>query len=153
MFNTIEEVLEDLRKGRMIIVMDDEGRENEGDILCAAQFITPEIINFMAREARGLVCVPMEAKRLDELGVHPLKVDLSHRHQKCDTGWAISVDAARGVTTGISAADRAHTVDVLIDPAAQPSDLITPGHLFPLRAQAGGVLVRAGHTEASVDLT
>ena len=153
MFNTIDEVLEDLRQGRMIIVMDDEGRENEGDILCAAQFITPEIINFMAREARGLICVPMEAKRLDELGLHPMKVDLSHRHQKCDTGWAISVDAARGVTTGISAADRAHTVDVLIDPAAQPSDLITPGHLFPLRAQAGGVLVRAGHTEASVDLT
>lgn len=153
MFNTIAEVLEDLRKGKMIIVMDDEGRENEGDLLCAAQHITPEIINFMAKEARGLVCVPMEATRLDELDLHPMKIDHSRKHQKCDTGWAISVDAAKGITTGISAADRAYTVKLLIDPVAKPADIITPGHLFPLRAQKGGVLVRAGHTEASVDLT
>jgi 3,4-dihydroxy 2-butanone 4-phosphate synthase / GTP cyclohydrolase II len=153
MFNTIEEVLEDLRQGKMIIVMDDEGRENEGDILCAAEHVTPEIINFMAREARGLICVPMEENRLDELDLHPMKVGFSHKHQKCDTGWAISVDAASGITTGISAADRAYTVKVLIDPQAKSSDLITPGHLFPLRAKKGGVLVRAGHTEASVDLT
>lgn len=153
MFNSIDEVLEDLRKGKMIVVMDDEGRENEGDVLCAAQFITPEIINFMAREARGLICVPMEESRLDELDLHPMKVGFSHKHQKCDTGWAISVDAAAGITTGISAADRAFTVKVLINAKSKPSDLITPGHLFPLRAKKGGVLVRAGHTEASVDLT
>ncbi len=153
MFNTIEEILEDLRQGRMIIVMDDESRENEGDLLCAAEFITPEKINFMAKEARGLICLPMEDERLKELDLHPMKVDLSHRHQKCDTAWAISVDAAKGITTGISAADRAYTVKTLIDPHSKSSDLITPGHLFPLRALKGGVLVRAGHTEASVDLT
>jgi len=153
MFNSIEEVLEDLKAGKMIIVMDDEGRENEGDLLCAAEFITPDIINFMAKEARGLICVPMEENRLNELGLHPMKVDLSLNHQKCDTGWAISVDAIKGVTTGISAADRAETVKVLIDKEAKSADLITPGHLFPLRAKKGGVLVRAGHTEASVDLT
>ncbi|MBP9854106.1 MAG: 3,4-dihydroxy-2-butanone-4-phosphate synthase [Candidatus Omnitrophica bacterium] len=153
MFNTIGEVLEDLKDGKMIIVMDDEGRENEGDLLCAAQHITPEIINFMAKEARGLVCVPMEANRLDELDLHPMKIDHSRKHQKCDTGWAISVDAAKGITTGISAADRAYTVNLLIDPKTKPTDIITPGHLFPLRALRGGVLVRAGHTEASVDLT
>jgi len=133
--------------------MDDEGRENEGDLLCAAEHITADKINFMAKEARGLVCVPMEADRLNALDLHPMKVDLSHKHQKCDTGWAISVDAAKGITTGISAGDRAHTVKTLISENSKPQDLITPGHLFPLRAQKGGVLVRAGHTEASVDLT
>jgi 3,4-dihydroxy 2-butanone 4-phosphate synthase/GTP cyclohydrolase II len=153
MFNTIQEVLEDLKAGKLIIVMDDEGRENEGDLLCAAEFITPEKINFMAREARGLICMPMEAERLDALDLHPMKVHVSHRHQKCDTAWSISVDATEGVTTGISAADRAQTVKCLIDEKAQSSDFITPGHLFPLRAMKGGVLVRAGHTEASVDLT
>lgn len=153
MFNSIEEVLEDLKAGKMVIVMDDEGRENEGDLLCAAEFITPEQINFMAREARGLICVPMEDSRLKELELHPMKMEFNHRHQKSDTAWTISVDAAQGVTTGISAADRAYTVKVLIDPKSKPSDLVTPGHLFPLRASKGGVLVRAGHTEASVDLT
>ena len=153
MFNTIEEVLEDLKQGKMIIVMDDEGRENEGDLLCAAEHVTPDIINFMAREARGLICVPMPGERLDELGLHPMKTSLSKQHQECDTGWAISVDAAKGVTTGISAADRSQTIRLMIEDKAQPSDFITPGHLFPLRAQKGGVLVRAGHTEASVDLT
>ena len=153
MFDTLEEVLQDLKAGKMVVVMDDEGRENEGDLLCAAEFITPEVINFMAKEARGLICIPMEEERLNELDLHPMKVHISHRHQKCDTGWAISVDAAHGVTTGISAADRAYTVKVLIDKKSKPADLITPGHLFPLRAVKGGVLVRAGHTEASVDLT
>ncbi len=153
MFNTIEEILKDLKDGQMVIVMDDEGRENEGDVLCAAEFVTADKINFMAREARGLICIPMEEKRLDELGLHPMKVDLGHGHQKCNTGWAISVDSAEGVTTGISAADRAKTVLDLIDPKSKPSDFVTPGHLFPLRARKGGVLVRAGHTEASVDLT
>ncbi|MDP8212699.1 MAG: bifunctional 3,4-dihydroxy-2-butanone-4-phosphate synthase/GTP cyclohydrolase II [Candidatus Zapsychrus exili] len=153
MFNTIEEVLEDLKAGKMIVVMDDEGRENEGDLLCAAEFITPEHINFMAKEARGLICTPMTEDRLDELDLHPMKVHVSNRHQPCDTGWAISVDASKGITTGISAADRAYTARVLIDPKSKPADLITPGHLFPLRAVNGGVLIRAGHTEASVDLT
>lgn len=152
MFNSIPEILEDLRNGKMVVVMDDEGRENEGDLLIAAEKVTPDAINFMAREARGLVCVPMEAKRLDELGLHPMKDHMSTVHQPCDTGWAISVDAAHGITTGISAADRSHTVKVLIDNDAKPNDLVTPGHLFPLRAKNGGVLVRAGHTEASVDL-
>jgi len=153
MFHPIPEIIEELRKGRMVIVMDDEGRENEGDILVAAQFITADIINFMAKHARGLICVPMQAGRLDELGLFPMKDSTSDLHQPCNTGWAITVDAAHGVTTGISAADRAYTVKLLIDPKSSPKDLITPGHLFPLRAKKGGVLVRAGHTEASVDLT
>jgi len=153
MFNTIEEVLEDLRQGKMVVVMDDEGRENEGDLLCAAQFITPEKINFLAKYARGLICVPMEEVRLNELKLHPMRIDVNQEHLKDDTAWAISVDAAKGVTTGISAADRAQTVKILIDPESKTSDFVTPGHLFPLRAKKGGVLVRAGHTEASVDLT
>jgi 3,4-dihydroxy 2-butanone 4-phosphate synthase/GTP cyclohydrolase II len=152
MFNSIPEVLEELKNGRMVIVMDDEGRENEGDILMAAQHITPEAINFMAKYARGLICVPMEDARLAELDLHPMKEDLNSKHQKCNTAWTVSVDAVFGVTTGISAADRAKTVEVLIDPKSKVSDLVTPGHLFPLRARRGGVLVRAGHTEASVDL-
>jgi len=153
MFNMIEEVLEELRQGKMIVVMDDEGRENEGDLLCAAQFITPEKINFLAKYARGLVCVPMEEKRLCELRLHPMRIDVNQDHLKDDTAWTISVDAAEGITTGISAADRAQTVKILIDQNSKPSDFVTPGHLFPLRAKNGGVLVRAGHTEASVDLT
>jgi len=154
MFNTIEEVIKDLRGGEMVVVMDDEGRENEGDLLCPAQFITPDKINFMARYARGLICIPMETSRLDELGLHPMKDNiLSHdQHQNSSCNWAISVDAAKGVSTGISAKDRAYTVKLLINPDTKPSDLETPGHLFPLRARRGGVLVRAGHTEASVDL-
>ncbi len=155
MFNPIEDVLEDLRHGKMVVVMDDEGRENEGDVLIAAQYVTPEAITFMAKNACGLICVPMEEDRLNALGLHPMK-DMArehNQHQSSNTGWAISVDAAKGVTTGISAYDRAYTVKVLIDPNASPADLETPGHLFPLRARTGGVLVRAGHTEASVDLT
>jgi len=154
MFNSIPEVLKDLREGKMIVVMDDEGRENEGDLLVAAQFITPETINFMAQHARGLICVPMEEARLDELGLYSMKDNAlaHHQHQKSNTGWAISVDAAKGITTGISAYDRSETVKVLINPKTVPADLETPGHLFPLRARRGGVLVRAGHTEASVDL-
>ena len=153
MFHPIPEILEELKAGRMVIVMDDESRENEGDLLMAAQSVTPDAINFMARYARGLVCVPMEAARLDQLGLYPMKDATSDLHQPCNTGWAISVDAAHGITTGISAADRSYTVKLLIDLKAAAKDLITPGHLFPLRAKKGGVLVRAGHTEASVDLT
>lgn len=152
MFNTIPEILEELKAGRMVIVMDDEGRENEGDILMAAQFITPDAINFMAKYARGLICVPMEDARLNELDLHPMKEDINSKHQRCNTAWTVTVDAAFGITTGISAADRAKTIEMLIDPKSKPSDFVTPGHLFPLRARRGGVLVRAGHTEASVDL-
>jgi len=154
MFHPIEEIIKDLQQGKMVIVMDDEGRENEGDLLIAAEFVTPEAINFMARYARGLICVPMEAERLDQLGLHAMKDPTrGHaQHQASDCGWAISVDAAKGITTGISAFDRAHTIKVLVDPKSDPSDMETPGHLFPLRARKGGVLVRAGHTEASVDL-
>lgn len=152
MFHSVTEILEELKAGRMVVVMDDEGRENEGDLLMAAQFITPEAINFMARYARGLICIPMEAERLDALGLHAMKDATCDTHQPCNTGWAISVDAAHNITTGISAADRAYTARLLIDPKATPKDFVTPGHLFPLRAKKGGVLVRAGHTEASVDL-
>lgn len=152
MFNSMKEIIDDLKQGKMVIVIDDEGRENEGDLLIAAQFVRPQDINFMAKEARGLICVPMEEERLNELHLFPMKDEQNQKHQKCNTGWAISVDAAHGVTTGISAFDRAQTVQVLIDPKARPMDLVTPGHLFPLRARKGGVLVRAGHTEASVDL-
>ncbi|MDP2653960.1 MAG: bifunctional 3,4-dihydroxy-2-butanone-4-phosphate synthase/GTP cyclohydrolase II [Candidatus Omnitrophota bacterium] len=153
MFNTIAEIIKDLQDGKMVIVMDDEGRENEGDLLCAAQFITPDKINFMARHARGLICVPMGEGRLYELGLYPMKDETQNfGHQACNTGWVISVDASKGITTGISAFDRARTVQVLIDPNSKAEDLVTPGHLFPLRARKGGVLVRAGHTEASVDL-
>ncbi len=154
MFSPIEEVIKDLKAGEMIVVMDDEGRENEGDILIAAEFITPEKINFMATHARGLICVPMEEARLDELGLHPMKDNVlsHHQHKLSNTGWAISVDAAKGITTGISAYDRSYTVKLLTDPKTNPADLETPGHLFPLRARRGGTLVRAGHTEASVDL-
>jgi len=152
-FHSIEEISEDLKNGKMVIVMDDEGRENEGDLLVAAEYVTPEIINFMAKYARGLICTPMEEKRLNDLGLHPMKNGFSHPlHKPSSTGWTISVDAAHGITTGISAHDRAYTVKVLIDPNSKPGDLETPGHLFPLRAREGGVLVRAGHTEASVDL-
>jgi len=154
MFSPIEEILEELKLGKMVAVMDDEGRENEGDLLMAAEHCTPEAINFMAKYARGLICVPMEVQRLHELGLHPMKDNvLSHQqHQRSNTGWTISVDAAQGITTGISAYDRSYTVKLLIDEKTQPSDLETPGHLFPLQARRGGVLVRAGHTEASVDL-
>lgn len=152
MLNTIEEILQDLKQGKMVIVIDDESRENEGDLLVAAQFIKPEHINFMAKEASGLICIPMESDRLDELKLQPMVHNSSEWHQEANTGWAISVDAVKNSTTGISAGDRAQTVKTLIDPASKPQDLIRPGHLFPLRARKGGVLVRAGHTEATVDL-
>ncbi|MDD3374648.1 MAG: bifunctional 3,4-dihydroxy-2-butanone-4-phosphate synthase/GTP cyclohydrolase II [Candidatus Omnitrophica bacterium] len=152
MSNSIEEIIKDLQQGKIIIVIDDEGRENEGDLLIAAEFVSAEDINFMAREARGLICMPMEGKRLDELRLHPMVSAGSDWQDEGNTGWTVSVDAANNSTTGISAADRAQTVKVLIDPKTTPKDLIRPGHLFPLKAREGGVLVRAGHTEATVDL-
>ncbi|MCS6936686.1 MAG: bifunctional 3,4-dihydroxy-2-butanone-4-phosphate synthase/GTP cyclohydrolase II [Candidatus Bipolaricaulota bacterium] len=148
-FAKIEEALEALKRGEMLIVVDDEDRENEGDLVLAAQFVTPEKINFMAREARGLICVPMTGERLDELGLRQMvPSDPDGR----ETAFTVSVDAREGTSTGISAYDRAQTVKVLIDPRTRPSDLVQPGHIFPLRARPGGVLQRAGHTEASVDL-
>ena len=154
MLNTIPEILEDLKNGKMVIVVDDESRENEGDLVVAASFAKPEDINFMAKFGRGLICVPMEESRLDSLGLGPMLEERSLFNQKdpFSTAWVISVDAAKGVTTGISAYDRSRTIEVLIDPKAKSEDLVRPGHIFPLRARQGGVLVRAGHTEAAVDL-
>jgi 3,4-dihydroxy 2-butanone 4-phosphate synthase / GTP cyclohydrolase II len=154
MFNSIQEIIQDLRKGLMVVVVDDEDRENEGDLLMSASFVKPEHINFMAKYGRGLICVPMEESRLAQLELEPMLEgkNMSARKDPFSTAWMVSVDAAKGITTGISAFDRAHTIGVLINPQSKPEDLIRPGHTFPLRARNGGVLVRAGHTEATVDL-
>ena len=146
---TIEEAVEDVRAGRMVIVVDDEDRENEGDLVCAAEKVTPEIINFMAVHGRGLICLPMTEDRADELNLHP---QTSDNTSSMGTAFTISIEAREGVTTGISAADRAHTILTAVNPNTKPSDLARPGHVFPLRAKRGGVLVRVGQTEASVDL-
>ena len=148
-FNTIPEIIEDFKKGKMLIVIDDEDRENEGDLVVASQFATPDAINFMIKHGRGLVCVPMESKRLDTLGLQPMSEDNQDPYK---TAWAISIDARKGVKTGISAHDRSISIKTLINPKTRPSDLARPGHIFPLRAKQGGVLTRAGHTEACVDL-
>ncbi len=152
-FNTIPEVLEDLKKGLMVIVVDDEDRENEGDLVMAASFVKPEDINFMAKFGRGLICVPMEEGRLKELGLQAMLPDrgLAQKQDQFSTAWMISTDASHGITTGISAYDRAHTIETLINPHSKPEDLARPGHIFPLKAVKGGVLVRAGHTEAAID--
>jgi len=147
--NTIPEIIEEIKQGKIVIVIDDESRENEGDLVVAASCARAENINFMAKYGRGLICVPLEGPRMDELKLHPM---IHNSKVPFDTAWAVSVDAAKGVTTGISAYDRERTIKVMIDPAAQSEDLIRPGHIFPLRSKEGGVLVRAGHTEASVDL-
>ncbi|MBN1942297.1 MAG: 3,4-dihydroxy-2-butanone-4-phosphate synthase, partial [Phycisphaerae bacterium] len=133
----------------MIVLVDDESRENEGDLVCAAENVTPEVINFMARFARGMICVPMTNGRADALDLHPQSPRNTSPH---GTAFTVTVDAAAGVTTGISAADRARTVRVLCDETSKPADLARPGHMFPLRAAEGGVLIRAGQTEGSVDL-
>src|SRR5881396_1924690 len=147
--DSIEAVIEDLRKGQMVIVVDDADRENEGDLIMAAEHATAEAINFMAKHGRGLICVPTSAERLQQLGVE--RMVLQNR-ESFKTDFQVSVDAARGISTGISAADRARTIQVMADPTAVPDDLVQPGHVFPLRAKPGGVLQRAGHTEAAVDL-
>ncbi len=154
MFNSIPEISEDLKKGKMVIVVDDEDRENEGDLVMAASFVKPQDINFMAKNGRGLICVPMEEERLKQLDLEPMLKDklLSSPEDPFKTWWMISVDASRGITTGISAYDRSRTIEVLISPQTDREDLIRPGHIFPLRARRGGVLVRAGHTEATIDL-
>ncbi len=149
MFNTIKEVINDIGQGKMVIVIDDEDRENEGDLIMAASFVTAEAINFMAKHGRGLICVPMEAKLLDQLQLYPM---VTHSSEHFGTAFTTSVDAKGGTTTGISAHDRALTIKTLINPKTMPDDLSRPGHIFPLRAKDGGVLVRAGHTEACIDL-
>jgi 3,4-dihydroxy 2-butanone 4-phosphate synthase/GTP cyclohydrolase II len=148
-FATIEEALEDLRAGRMVVVVDDENRENEGDLTMAAQFVTPEAITFMAKQGSGLICLSLTPERCDELG---LDLMAAKNESPFETPFTVSVEARDGVTTGISAADRAHTIQVAIDPASSPRDLVQPGHVFPLKARPGGVLERAGQTEAGVDL-
>ncbi|HNS19313.1 MAG TPA: 3,4-dihydroxy-2-butanone-4-phosphate synthase [Sedimentisphaerales bacterium] len=148
-FSDIPEVLEDLRQGKMVVLVDAEDRENEGDLLCAAEKVTPAIINFMAKFGRGLICLPLPAEKCDSLGLYPQTMENTAR---LGTAFTVSVDAAEGITTGISAADRAHTVHVAIAQNARPRDLARPGHVFPLRARDGGVLVRAGQTEGGVDL-
>jgi len=149
--NAIEDALSDLRNGKPIIVVDDEDRENEGDLLVAAQFATPKIINFMARKARGLICIAMTGHMLDRLNI-PLMVSPEQNNAGFNSPFTISVEARTGITTGISADDRARTIQVLIDPTSTASDIAMPGHMFPLRAQPNGVLARRGHTEAGVDL-
>jgi len=146
---TIEEAVAEIRDGRMIIIVDDEDRENEGDLVCAAEKVTPEIINFMARHARGLICLPLTEERCDELH---LTTQVADNTSYLGTAFTVSIDARRGITTGISAADRATTILVAVDPESRPQDLCRPGHIFPLRAKSGGVLVRPGQTEASVDI-
>ncbi|MCG8604471.1 bifunctional 3,4-dihydroxy-2-butanone-4-phosphate synthase/GTP cyclohydrolase II [bacterium] len=147
-FDDIKDAIEDYRQGKILIVVDDEDRENEGDFIIAADKVTPEKINFLAKHGRGLICVPMTGERLDELDLHPMVNDNT---EKLRTYFTVSVDAKKNTTTGISAFDRCETVKALIDPQTKPSDLAKPGHVFPLRARRGGVLVRAGHTEAVVD--
>jgi len=148
-FSEIPEVLDELRNGKMIVLVDAEDRENEGDLLCAAEKVTPEIINFMARFGRGLICLPLMPEKCDKLGLYPQTIDNTARF---GTAFTVSIDAAEGISTGISAADRAHTILAATADEARPGDLARPGHIFPLRAREGGVLVRAGQTEGSIDL-
>ncbi|HEY3027263.1 MAG TPA: 3,4-dihydroxy-2-butanone-4-phosphate synthase [Pyrinomonadaceae bacterium] len=148
-FASIEDAAADIREGRLIIVVDDEDRENEGDLVCAAEKITPEIINFMATHARGLICMPLTEERCDELH---LTMQVADNTSFLGTAFTVSIEARKGVTTGISASDRATTVLTAVDPKTRPQDLARPGHIFPLRAKKGGVLVRPGQTEASVDI-
>ncbi|MDP2697869.1 3,4-dihydroxy-2-butanone-4-phosphate synthase [Thalassospira sp.] len=146
----IEDVIEEARNGRMFILVDDEDRENEGDLVIPAQMATPDAINFMATHGRGLICLALESSRCDHLGLPLMSASNGTRHE---TAFTVSIEARTGVTTGISAPDRARTISVAIDPACDRHEIVTPGHVFPLRARDGGVLVRAGHTEASVDIS
>ncbi|MEO8041388.1 MAG: 3,4-dihydroxy-2-butanone-4-phosphate synthase [Acidobacteriota bacterium] len=146
---TIDEAVEEIRNGRMVIIVDDEDRENEGDLVCAAELVTPEIISFMAIHGRGLICLPLTEERCDELQLHPQTPDNT---SSMGTAFTISIEARHGVTTGISAADRAKTILTAVDSSSSAADLARPGHVFPLRAKRGGVLVRVGQTEASVDI-
>ncbi|MBI5555965.1 MAG: bifunctional 3,4-dihydroxy-2-butanone-4-phosphate synthase/GTP cyclohydrolase II [Elusimicrobia bacterium] len=148
-FSTIKEALSNIRKGKLVVVVDDADRENEGDLIMAAEKVTPQAINFMAKYGRGLICLPVIGQRLDELKIEPM---VAEPGDSLKTAFTISIDAKKGITTGISAHDRAHTIKTVFNRQTQPEDLIRPGHVFPLRYREGGVLVRAGHTEAAVDL-
>src|SRR5919106_5061548 len=148
-FAPIEDAIEDIRQGKFVVVVDDEDRENEGDLVIAAQFATPEAINFMATHARGLICLSLTEERCDALGLRPMT---DHNETPFETAFTVSIEAREGVTTGISAHDRSHTIQVAIDPSKGPHDLVQPGHVFPLRARRGGVLERIGQTEAALDL-
>src|SRR5437870_5401329 len=148
-FDTIDDVVSDIAKGRIVIVTDDADRENEGDLVMAAEKVTPEAVNFMATHGRGLICAPLSNERAEQLGLQRM---VAQNREMYRTDFTVSVDAARGVTTGISAYDRATTILAIANPKSAPEDLVQPGHVFPLRAKDGGVLRRAGHTEAAVDL-
>ena len=148
-FISIEAAVADLQRGKMVIVVDDADRENEGDVIMAAQFVTPAAVNFMAKHGRGLICVPTTSERLQQLGIERM---VRQNRETFKTDFQVSVDATHGITTGISAGDRAETIRIMAEPTAVPEDLVQPGHVFPLRARPGGVLQRAGHTEATVDL-
>lgn len=148
-FVNVEDAIKDIKKGKIVIVVDDPSRENEGDFVCAAEKVTPKIINFMAKYGRGLICLPIIGERLDELKIEPM---VEHSAEVKEANFTVSIDARKGITTGISAYDRSLTIKTVLDPKAKPDDLIKPGHVFPLRYKEGGVLVRAGHTEAAVDL-
>ena len=148
-FISIEAAITDLQQGKMVIVVDDADRENEGDVIMAAQFVKPAAVNFMAKHGRGLICVPTTSERLQQLGIERM---VRQNRETFKTDFQVSVDAARGITTGISAGDRAETIRIMAEPTAVPEDLVQPGHVFPLRARPGGVLQRAGHTEAALDL-
>ncbi len=148
-FNTTDELLKDIAKGKIVILLDDEDRENEGDLVCAAELVTGDTINFMASKGRGLVCLALDPKKCDQLN---LPMMTNHNRTKHGTAFTVSIEAAEGITTGISAADRAHTIKIAAAKKAKPVDLVQPGHIFPLRASEGGVLSRAGHTEAACDL-
>jgi 3,4-dihydroxy 2-butanone 4-phosphate synthase/GTP cyclohydrolase II len=148
-FASVEQAVNDIKNGRMVIVVDDPERENEGDLVCAAEKVTPEIVNFMAKFGRGLICLPVIGSRLDELGIDQM---VANPHEARDASFTVSIDAKHKTTTGISAHDRASTIKAVLSPKTKPNDLSKPGHIFPLRYKEGGVLVRAGHTEASVDL-
>jgi 3,4-dihydroxy 2-butanone 4-phosphate synthase/GTP cyclohydrolase II len=148
-FDSIEAVIADIRKGKMVIVTDDEDRENEGDLIMSAQHVTPAAINFMAKHGRGLICVPTTGERLQQLGIARM---VKENREVFRTDFQVSVDAAKGIGSGISAADRAKTIQIMASPTAVPDDLVQPGHVFPLRAKPGGVLQRSGHTEAAIDL-
>lgn len=149
--NSTQEIIADFKAGRFVILVDDENRENEGDLILAADFVTPEAVNFLAKEARGLICLALSAVQIDKLQL-PMMRSASHKMGAAETAFTYSIEASFGVTTGISAADRAHTIRVASRPEASPTDVICPGHIFPLRAHPEGVLARAGHTEASIDL-
>jgi 3,4-dihydroxy 2-butanone 4-phosphate synthase/GTP cyclohydrolase II len=150
-FHSVEDLIQDIRHGKMVILVDDENRENEGDLVLAADYVTPDLINFMARQACGLVCLAMTAEQVDRLKL-PLMVSHDENSSPNKTAFTVSIEAADGVSTGISTADRAHTIRVASNPKAGPADVHRPGHIFPIRAMNGGVLQRPGHTEGSVDL-